>query len=62
MKKIIYAILVVGLASTGVVTAKNLIATDHYHSITSSTVIDHSGGTDASGCHHDHKTGGYHCH
>jgi hypothetical protein len=22
----------------------------------------HSGGTDSSGCHHDHKRGGYHCH
>jgi hypothetical protein len=22
----------------------------------------HSGGTDANGCHTDHKTGQYHCH
>jgi hypothetical protein len=22
----------------------------------------HPGGTDSSGCHHNHKTGGYHCH
>ncbi len=22
----------------------------------------HSGGTDANGCHKNHKTGGYHCH
>jgi hypothetical protein len=22
----------------------------------------HSGGTDKSGCHWDHKNGGYHCH
>lgn len=22
----------------------------------------HSGGTDASGCHYNHKTGDYHCH
>ena len=22
----------------------------------------HSGGTDASGCHYNHKTGVYHCH
>lgn len=22
----------------------------------------HSGGTDANGCHHNRKTGGYHCH
>jgi len=25
-------------------------------------VIAHSGGTDASGCHHNISTGGYHCH
>lgn len=24
--------------------------------------VGHSGGTDASGCHTDHKTGDYHCH
>ena len=24
--------------------------------------IAHSGGTDKSGCHTDHKTGVYHCH
>ncbi|AOG22716.1 YHYH domain-containing protein [Acidovorax sp. RAC01] len=22
----------------------------------------HSGGTNSSGCHRDHTTGGYHCH
>lgn len=22
----------------------------------------HSGGTDPNGCHHERKTGGYHCH
>lgn len=22
----------------------------------------HGGGTDANGCHQDHKNGGYHCH
>jgi len=26
------------------------------------TVFAHSGGTDAKGCHKNHKTGGYHCH
>lgn len=26
------------------------------------TSFAHSGGTDASGCHQDHKNGGYHCH
>lgn len=24
--------------------------------------ISHGGGLDKSGCHHDHKNGGYHCH
>ncbi len=24
--------------------------------------FSHSGGTDAAGCHTDHKTGVYHCH
>jgi len=28
----------------------------------SAEVNMHSGGTDSSGCHHDHKRGGYHCH
>lgn len=27
-----------------------------------SVAIAHSGGTDANGCHYDHKNGGYHCH
>jgi len=30
--------------------------------ILSAAAFAHSGGTDAAGCHHDHKTGGYHCH
>ncbi len=25
-------------------------------------VVQHSGGTDASGCHKNHATGDYHCH
>ena len=25
-------------------------------------VMAHSGGTNAQGCHYDHKNGGYHCH
>lgn len=28
----------------------------------SGVAIAHSGGTDSSGCHNDHKRGGYHCH
>lgn len=27
-----------------------------------SVAFAHSGGTDKNGCHHDHKSGGYHCH
>ncbi len=26
------------------------------------TAFAHSGGTDRNGCHHDRKTGTYHCH
>ena len=28
----------------------------------SGVVLAHSGGTDKYGCHHDRKTGLYHCH
>ncbi|WP_332875635.1 YHYH domain-containing protein [Halomonas sp. G15] len=27
-----------------------------------STALAHSGGTNAQGCHTNHKTGAYHCH
>ncbi|MBO6862151.1 MAG: YHYH domain-containing protein [Alphaproteobacteria bacterium] len=30
--------------------------------LSSATAYAHSGGTDANGCHKNHKTGGYHCH
>jgi len=30
--------------------------------ISSTMVYGHSGRTDANGCHHDRKNGGYHCH
>ena len=30
--------------------------------LVSGFALAHSGGTDANGCHHDHKSGGYHCH
>lgn len=26
------------------------------------SVVGHGGGLDKNGCHHDRKTGGYHCH
>ena len=29
---------------------------------TSTAAVSHSGGTDANGCHTNHKTGDYHCH
>ena len=28
----------------------------------SALAFAHSGGTNSSGCHNDHKNGGYHCH
>lgn len=31
-------------------------------SLSSVAAFAHSGGTDAKGCHTNHKTGGYHCH
>lgn len=30
--------------------------------ITSLNAFSHGGRTDSSGCHHNRKTGGYHCH
>lgn len=30
--------------------------------LASGLALAHSGGTDSNGCHHDRKTGGYHCH
>jgi hypothetical protein len=32
---------------------------DHEHT---KQGLQHSGGTDANGCHRNHKTGDYHCH
>lgn len=31
-------------------------------SLSSSLAFAHGGGTDRNGCHHERKTGGYHCH
>ena len=31
-------------------------------SFISVTAVAHSGGTDAKGCHRNHKTNDYHCH
>lgn len=30
--------------------------------IATTAASGHGGGTDANGCHNDHKNGGYHCH
>jgi len=30
--------------------------------LTTIGAVQHSGGTDANGCHKNHKTGVYHCH
>jgi hypothetical protein len=30
--------------------------------VLSASALAHSGGTDAYGCHHDRRTGSYHCH
>lgn len=30
--------------------------------VISTVALAHSGRTDSNGCHHDRKTGGYHCH
>lgn len=30
--------------------------------VASSLAFAHSGGTDRNGCHHDRRTGDYHCH
>lgn len=30
--------------------------------LSASAAWAHSGGTDSSGCHYNHKTGVYHCH
>jgi uncharacterized protein YxeA len=63
MKKIIYIVLILVLASVGAVTAKSLIATDHTHNAAIyPTVIGHSGRTNKDGCHNDYKKGTYHCH
>jgi len=52
--------LVAALFASALLTSVYAIATvpaDHTHAD-----AQHSGGTDAYGCHHDHIHGGYHCH
>lgn len=57
MKKFFIIVAAVSLFGGAAVAGKIIVA-DHTHD----TVVEHSGGTDASGCHHETATGGYHCH
>lgn len=41
---------------------KKLIAAVAIAIFTTGVALAHSGGTDAYGCHKNHKTGVYHCH
>ncbi|WP_125933027.1 YHYH domain-containing protein [Kiloniella majae] len=41
---------------------KRLLATLAILALSASAAYAHSGGTDANGCHTNHKTGSYHCH
>lgn len=41
---------------------KTLVALALALVLAASMAFAHSGGTDSSGCHHERKTGGYHCH
>lgn len=53
-KKLLLAVFVLGMFSVG--------AQAHDSQPVDPEVSTHSGGTDAAGCHTNHKTGGYHCH
>ena len=64
MKKMIIVLLSV-VAGISVVTAGGFVVANHSHTVGGKSDVfinGHSGGTDASGCHTNHKTGGYHCH
>lgn len=61
MKKRFVLVLLAALVSTSAI-GLGLMATDHSHDAESETVNSHSGGTDAYGCHTNHKTNVYHCH
>jgi len=41
---------------------KKILIVSLLASIITSFALAHSGGTNSSGCHLDHKTGIYHCH
>ena len=57
MKKVFIVVAVVALFG-GAAVASEMFVANHTHD----TVVEHSGGTDAYGCHHETATGGYHCH
>ncbi len=62
MKKVnIIAFVVIGMIST-VGVAFTGLNINHDHSTQPESILGHSGGTDAYGCHTNHKTGNYHCH
>ena len=54
--KVLIFIAAVALIGT-VYAVKPIKVFEHSH-----THIEHSGGTDKCGCHHNRKTGEYHCH
>lgn len=55
--KVLLAVCGLMLASGYVIAT---VPADHVHD--GSEQVDHSGGTDAYGCHTNRKTGVYHCH
>jgi hypothetical protein len=57
MKKLLIIVAAVTLFG-GVAIAGKVFVADHTHD----TVVEHSGGTNAAGCHNETRTGGYHCH
>ena len=59
MKKIILA---VALFLTSTYLIANVTVNHSHEKSMDSTVISHSGRTDAYGCHNDRKRGGCHCH
>lgn len=64
MKRIFAAVAVAFLA-TAAGSAPSLAGAPRdldVRTVSDTVVVHHSGGTDAAGCHKNHKTGGYHCH
>lgn len=62
MKKLLigaFVALAVVLISSGFVIAG--ITPNHTHK-SAADIVEHGGGLDSNGCHHDRQNGGYHCH